>query len=325
MGMAPEKMITPAQRNVAWGTCSLRFRLPALELQLTGLSAAQRKALVANYPGFIDETAGGSSEQRINCRAYPLAQPLDLPPSALARDGQYSPRKTRLPGGAGIALTGINFEARFGMDPPPASAELGVFEEHELAGEMVIQNFLRILTAHLLPQRGGVVLHSAGLVFDGRAYVFPGYSNAGKTTLTRKAHARGARVLSDDINLVLPGREGYRAYAVPFTGEFGSTLDHRGGKSCYPLAGVVLLEQGERLETRLPNPAAAVARLLACCPFVNTDEEESATLFDVLTTLVTTVPVIGLRSRRDDGIDAIMAAVKSQIETAEAAGEGHRD
>jgi len=260
------------------------------------------------------------SEQRINCRAYPLAQPLDLPPSALTRDGQYSPRKARLPGGAGIALTGVNFEARFGMEAPSAFAELGVFDESELAGEMVIQNFLRILAAHQVLRRGGAVLHSAGLVFEGRAYVFPGYSNAGKTTLTRKAHARGARVLSDDINLVLPGREGYKAYAVPFTGEFGSTLDHRGGKSSYPLAGVVLLEQGERLETTVPNPAAAVARLLACCPFVNTDEEESATLFDVLTSLVASVPVIRLRSRRHDDIDAIMAAVKRQIETAEAAG-----
>jgi hypothetical protein len=307
--------------DAGWGTRSLRLSLPALELQLSGLSAAQRTALAASYPDFVDVTADSPCEENVECRAYPLAQAPDLPLSALSRDGQYAPRKTRLPGGAGIALTGADFEARFGLEPPLAFAELGVFEEGKLAGELVIQNFLRILVAHQALRRGGAVLHSAGLVFEGQAYVFPGYSNAGKTTLARKAHARGARVLSDDINLVLPNEGGYEAHAVPFTGEFGRTFDRREGKASYPLAGIVLLEQGDRLETTVPNPAVAVARLLACCPFVNTDEEESAILFEILTALAAQVPVISLRCRRDDAIDSLMAAVKRRIETTRAVEE----
>ncbi|MCG6863447.1 MAG: hypothetical protein LJE70_19625, partial [Chromatiaceae bacterium] len=138
-------------------------------------------------------------------------------------------------------------------------------------------------------------------------------SNAGKTTLTRKAYQKGARVLSDDINLLLPEKNGYRAYAVPFSGEFGRTLNHQGGRDSYPVAGVVLLEQGERLETQAVKASEAVARLLVGCPFVNTDAEESAALFDVLTELVTRVPTIALRNRRDDGIEEIMNAVKRGI------------
>ncbi len=155
-------------------------------------------------------------------------------------------------------------------------------------------------------QYSGVVLHSAGLVFDEQAYIFSGRSNAGKTTLTRKAYAIGARVLSDDINLILPGDTGYDAYAVPFTGEFGRTLDHAGGKESYPVAGIVLLEHSDHLETLPVSSSAAVARLLTGCPFVNTDEHESDALFDSITGIVEKVPVIRLLSRKEDGIDDIM-------------------
>ena len=151
-------------------------------------------------------------------------------------------------------------------------------------------------------------------MFDGQAYIFSGRSNAGKTTLTRKAHEIGARVLSDDINLVLPGNNGYQAHAVPFTGEFGRTLDHPGGKETYPVAGIVLLEQSDSLATETVSQSAAVARLLTGSPFVNTDAEESEKLFDVVNSLVTQVPVIKLLSRRDDKIDEIMHAVKSGFE-----------
>ncbi len=164
----------------------------------------------------------------------------------LSLEGQYTPltRHTKSP--AGFHVTGINFEASLRTDNSGHST-LGVVHEHELAQAIVIENYLRIITAHKVLQYSGVVLHSAGLVFYEQAYIFSGRSNGGKTTLTRKAYAIGARVLSDDINLVLPAKQtcdhDYDAYAVPFTGEFGRTLNHAGGKESYPLAGIVLLGQ----------------------------------------------------------------------------------
>ena len=119
--------------------------------------------------------------------------------------------------------------------------------------------------------------------------------------------------MSDDINLVLPHGSGYRAHAVPFTGEFGRTLEHAGGRQSYPLAGIILLEQSDSLATSPVSPSTAVARLLTGCPFINTDPEESATLFDVLAGLVARVPVIRLQSRRDDHIEAIMLKVKEEL------------
>jgi hypothetical protein len=151
------------------------------------------------------------------------------------------------------------------------------------------------------------------LVFDDSAYIFSGRSNAGKTTLTRKAYKQGAWVLSDDINLLLPDRDGYKAHAVPFTGEFGRTLDHEGGQASYPVKAIILLKQGEELTTEKVSASDAVATLLTGCPFVNTDAELSSSLFDAVINLVETLPVIRLTSSRDDSIENIMQAVQEQL------------
>jgi hypothetical protein len=281
---------------------------------LAGLSGVQHDALKASYPGFVAEMdAKTEGKDNVVCLAYRLDRPPAVPPGMLTLDGQYAPRLVRKEG-FGIELTGINFEAQIGLGPNPSVSSLGVALEHEVPQANVIENFLRVYSAHRVLELGGVMLHSAGLVFDDQAYIFCGCSNAGKTTLTRKAYDAGARVLSDDINLVLPGKIGYQAHAVPFTGEFGRTLDHRGGKEAYPVAGIVLLEQGDSLATETVTQSAAVARLLTGSPFVNTDAEESERLFDAVTGLVAQVPIIRLFSRREDKIDMIIRAVKSRFE-----------
>jgi hypothetical protein len=299
------------QADNAWGVHALQIELPAASVRLTGLSAKQRAALSSAYSGFITNSPNGIDQYSIVCNAYRLNGAPTESPEALTQAGQYAPLKIRW--ADGIDLMGVNFEARIGLGSPPGLSSLGTAEEHELAYANVIENFLRVFIAHCALRQNGVILHSAGLVFDGQAYIFSGRSNAGKTTLTRKAHKNGAWVLSDDINLVLPHEQGYRAHAVPFTGEFGRTLQHEGGQKSYPVAGIVLLEQADTLETSPVPPSTAVARLLTGCPFVNTDPEESATLFDVLTGLVAKVPVIRLRSRRDDDIEAIMTKVKGEF------------
>jgi hypothetical protein len=261
-----------------------------------------------NYSEFVEQKSLSCADKGPECRAYRLGSAPQLSTEALTRDGQYAPIKVR--SAHTIALTGVNFEARIGLDSNAASSSLGVALEHEFAQSDVVENFLRVYTAHHALLHNGVILHSAGLVFDDLAYVFVGRSGAGKTTLTRKAYQEGARVLSDDVNLLLPRKGRFCVFAVPFAGEFGRVVSQPGGRSCYPVAGVVLLEHGDCLSTRKVRASEAVARLLVGCPFVNTGTDESAALFDVLTTLVNTVPVICLQSRRDDTVEGIMRAVR---------------
>lgn len=298
-----------------WGTYKLQLKLPATSVQLTGLSETQLISLQNNYSHFITKKKIASSRDNIECSVYRLKRMPLLSACELTQDGQYTPRQIRQD--YVLHLTGINFKARISQHQEFSQASLGVVNESELAKTSVIENFLRIYVAHHTLQQRGLVLHSAGLVFDGQAYIFSGHSNAGKTTLTRKAYKHGARVLSDDINLLLPSKEGYRAHAVPFTGEFGRTLDHSGGQDAYPVAGIILLEQGEKLMTQTVTISDAVATLLTGCPFVNTDAEESSRLFDAVINLVAELPVIRLISRRQDDVGDIMAAVIKQLKRAE--------
>lgn len=298
----------------AWGSCHLRLSLPVANVQFQGLSETQYRSLRDEYSGFVADSSVDASQGDVVCSTYQLERALTVSFETLTAVGQYSPLKVR--DSEGIDLTGLNFKARIELGGCRSQASLGVAKECELPYANVIENFLRIFSAHRALEQGGVILHSAGLVFDDKAYIFSGRSNAGKTTLTRKAFDHGAWVLSDDINLLLPQADGYNAYAVPFTGEFGRTLHHEGGQKSYPVAAIVLLEQADELETGPVSQSSAVARLLTACPFVNYDEEESEGLFDVLTALVARVPVIRLFSRKNDRIEAIMDRVREQLKNA---------
>ena len=242
-----------------------------------------------------------------------MNQVPDVVFSDLVRDGQYAPLQQRRSGG--IDITGYDFRASIPLEERDTAGSLGVVNEDELACPSVVENVLRVFTAYKAVESGGVILHSAGLVFEEKAYIFVGRSNAGKTTLTRKAYKYGAKVLSDDINMVLPrtNQSGFNAHAVPFSGEFGRTLEHAASRESYPLAALVLLTQGELLRVTTAEPSDAVAKLLVGSPFVNMDTKQAPLLFDAVTDLAAQVPVLRLQSARDEPIENIMNEVKRNL------------
>jgi hypothetical protein len=298
------------ERARGWGTDALVLGLPLSALELTDLSRGQGEAIRAQYSGFLRVGPSGGGAARFEARRL---DGVSWPPVAafFAAGGQYTPLMDR--DGGVLVLTGLNFQAVIPLDGA-APGRLGVASELELSSPGVLENVLRVFTAYRAPRAGGLVLHSAGLVVDGgQAVLFVGRSGVGKTTLARKALAAGALVLSDDLNVVLPDDSGgFRAWAVPFAGELGRTLDQRLEPS-YPLAALVLLEQGERLRATACSPARSLARLLAGAPFVNHDEAELPLVLDVASALLANVPVVALASRRDDPISTILAHIDEVI------------
>ncbi|HPC83147.1 MAG TPA: hypothetical protein P5234_06760 [Thermoanaerobaculaceae bacterium] len=288
-----------------WGIEEIHIDLPACSVRIEGLSRGQKNQVACDYSRLVGEPHDEPVTAEVVCQATRLAVPLGRPISSFSRNGQYTPLKRRHD--SGIEITGYEFVATVSRTgSTPMEAVLSVADEMELASPDVLQNFLRIVTAHCALDRGGVVLHSAGVVHDGRAVILAGHSNVGKTTLARKAIGAGSKVLSDDINLVLPDNGEYRAFKVPFTGELGRLPDRDGGKRSYPLAGLALLEQAPRLTAAPVRPAAAVAGLLAASPFVNDDPEELPALLDILTRLVAGVPVVRLGVARDNSYFAVI-------------------
>jgi len=111
---------------------------------------------------------------------------------------------------------------------------------------------LRTALGCRLPLEGGLLLHSAGIVIDGGAYLFYGVSGAGKSTLASYMQ----HVLSDELVAV---QRGY-ARATGFWGTLDA-IDAPGGT--YPLRATIELGRGDGVTlTQIDAKRARKALLL---------------------------------------------------------------
>jgi hypothetical protein len=140
------------------------------------------------------------------------------------------------------------------IDPVAGWARLQRREERAYPLEAVI----RIAMLARLPLLGGLPLHAAGVVFEGRAIGFFGPSGAGKTTL---ADSCPGTVLSDELVALLPGHPPTLARSG-FWGE-GRGSDRPGGT---PLAALVALDRGPSFHLSQLGPTEAMRSLVAAVP-----------------------------------------------------------
>jgi len=206
--------------------------------------------------------------------------PVDVRGWDYGLDFDWAPAAVRM---AGLGLLGR-------LDWRPGSLGLaGALWTHEDGGARfpgVFENFLRVLVAYRLLELGGAVLHSAGVVKDGAAFLFLGRSGAGKTTAARLSLARGAEVLSDDLNALVIGASagagGCVVLKLPFTGDLG---ERRAPRPPVPLGGLLRLLQDPADAIAPLSRAETLACLLACAPYVNVDPHRRERLEQVLLAL----------------------------------------
>ncbi|MDO8806178.1 MAG: hypothetical protein Q7R35_17315 [Elusimicrobiota bacterium] len=144
--------------------------------------------------------------------------------------------------------------------------------------EQCLDAFLRSFISFLLIRSGGFMQHSAGLVKNGKAYLFLGKSGAGKSTLAKLAAQGlaphfgrlrkkcGAEVISDEINLVRFEKGRFRVYGSPFWGEMRAD----GRQGSWPLGGIYLLNKAKLNKVRACTKGEALKLLLRC--LVNFDK-----------------------------------------------------
>ncbi|HSG38072.1 MAG TPA: hypothetical protein VLE27_00420, partial [Thermoanaerobaculia bacterium] len=224
---------------------------------------------------------------------------------------------------AAVRLAGLRLMARLDWTPSLA----GAFWTPEGAGEefsSVFENYLRVLAAYRLLERGGALIHSAGVTDGQAAFLLLGPSGAGKTTSSRLCLEAGATVLSDDLNAVRispspgegggrgrergPGGEGPCVVKLPFTGDLG---ERSGGPESVPLRALLKLVQGPEDRLRPLSPAAAVAALVAAAPFVNRDPWRREALLGTLEALARAVPAYELTFTLGGDVWGILRSIPS--------------
>lgn len=151
-----------------------------------------------------------------------------------------------------------------------------------------VDYFLRLASALLAFERGGFLVHAAGVLRRGQACLFTGRSGSGKTTIARCSPLD--QVLNDDLVVLLPAAQGWQAYSTPFW--------HPGqvqpAAHSAPLAGIFCLRQDRRVYLEALSPAQALAQILTNIPVVNGDPGRASQLVERVMDLLKDVPVFWL-------------------------------
>jgi hypothetical protein len=175
-----------------------------------------------------------------------------------------------------------DFRARW--NPAEGSGEV-----RQSANPYSIDSVLRILHTLMLAPEGGFLLHASSAVRNGKAFLFSGVSEAGKTTMARLAPPDAA-VLTDEASYVRKVGGRYFAFGTPFAGELGEP----GKNISAPIAALYFLAKGSENRIDPVDSAAAIQRLLRNILFFAHQPEMVRQVFDAACAFVAAVPVYQL-------------------------------
>ncbi len=126
----------------------------------------------------------------------------------------------------------------------------------------------QILLARILAHKQGFYLHSCGVDFKGKGFLFAGHSEAGKSTTAMMVKDK-AKILCDDRMIIRKHPDGFRIHG---TWSHGDVPDISSGSA--PLAAILFLEKAKKTDLiPLNDKKEIVRRIMACLirPFVTLD------------------------------------------------------
>jgi hypothetical protein len=165
-----------------------------------------------------------------------------------------------------------------------------------------LHNLLRGCLAWRLPRRGGALLHAAGLVVNGRAFLLLGPSGSGKTTWARIGSEAGATVVGDDLVLLDGSGSVLEALGSPFRSFH--VADYRPGR--WPVGAILFPTQGAAAAWSECSPAKAQSRIVASLPFISAALERDQRIADVVTRVAREIPALDLTFGLDDSFMALL-------------------
>lgn len=242
-----------------------------------------RRTLQQRYAPFLQAPTGGKSA------TGNLAIDVELLPSHPAESVNSEDLEVQLEDGKWCMRRG-DFFAQW--DPRTGQGRVRQSEN-----PYSIDCVLRIVHSLMLAKNGGVLVHAASAIRNGKAFLFAGVSGAGKTTMSRLAPP-DATLLTDEISYVRPVAGVYHAFGTPFAGE----LAKLGTQCSAPLESVFLLAQGPHNRIDDIEQTVAVQALLRNILFFAHDQVLVEDVFTTACNLAQKVSVRRLTFRPEQNV-----------------------
>ncbi len=184
------------------------------------------------------------------------------------------------------------------MPPELDRAEIRIAPDGYENDEYFLTHALMIAYMLATSGNGTLLIHSAAVINDGRAYLFQGKSGTGKSTHARlwTRHVAGTELLNDDHPVIRFTADGLAtAYGTPWSGKTHCYRD-----AAAPVGAFVRIVRGEENELRRLAPLRAFASLTSSVffmPFVSDSLREKR--HRAIERLAASVPCYEMHCRPD--------------------------
>jgi hypothetical protein len=163
------------------------------------------------------------------------------------------------------------------------------------------------LVINLLPLKGGLNLHSVGVVYDGQGLIFCGVSGAGKSTTAMLWKERHSTILSDERVALRKHNGKIWAFGTPWK---SSARTYCADKA--PLKALYFIEHGTENRIIPLNPLEVTSKLLIRCFMPEYLQHAMELTLDFINVLAQEVPCFEFQFTPDQSaIDKVIEHVKT--------------
>ena len=152
---------------------------------------------------------------------------------------------------------------------------------------------LRILFGYFVLQKGGLLIHGAGIARQNNGYIFLGPSGVGKSTVSRLSG--NFILLNDDLTVILPDHDGtWKIFSTPF-----ANPGQRIQIISVPLRGMYLLEQSDMVRLEKLFLGKAISEIIANIPVITGNFFLADQVISTCLKLLQKIPIFKLSFMKD--------------------------
>lgn len=153
----------------------------------------------------------------------------------------------------------------------------------------------QILLMYFLSQREGALIHAAGIGINGKGYIFPGKSGAGKSTISLQFLGEDTMEMLSDDRVIIRKIDGtFRAFGTPWPGEGGIAANRS-----IPLYGIFFISHAEKNMIREITPRKAIEKLMPVTSIPWFDKDVMPRILNFCDDIISNIPAYELFFKPD--------------------------